>query len=96
MQKFILIYFIGINVASFVLMTFDKFKARIGGKRVPENTLHLLSLLGGFVGMSLSMSLFRHKTGKLSFLLKHSAIILVWIVLIFVYFTQFNELNFLG
>ncbi|MBU1659221.1 DUF1294 domain-containing protein [bacterium] len=95
MQKIILIYFIFINVSSFILYTFDKFKARVGGARISENLLHLFSALGGFLGSTLSMWIFRHKTKKVSFLIKHILILGMWITAIIIYFTQINELNFL-
>jgi len=94
-QKAILIYFIFVNVAAFVVFTFDKFRSRVGSKRVSEMELHTFSMIGGFLGASLSMALFRHKISKNSFLIKHILIIVVWIILVSYYFLEFNELNFL-
>ena len=88
-------FFISINILSFSLFSFDKFKAKIKGRRVSEKTLHILSLAGGILGSTFSMALFRHKTSKTSFLIKHIAILLLWIVGSLYYFTQINELNFL-
>jgi uncharacterized membrane protein YsdA (DUF1294 family) len=95
MQKIILIYFIFINVAAFIVYTFDKFRSRIGASRISEKELHTFSLLGGFLGAALSMFMFSHKTSKNSFLIKYILIVLVWIVASVYYFTQVNELNFL-
>ena len=95
MQKAILIYIIFVNVAAFVVYTFDKYKSRIGASRISEKELHTFSLIGGFLGASLSMALFRHKTSKVSFLLKHIVIIIVWIVGIVYYFLELNKLNFI-
>lgn len=95
MQKFILLYFILINIFSFILFSFDKYKSRVGARRTSERRLHTFSLLGGVVGTTLSMILFRHKVSKSSFLLRHSLILIVWIVGLIIYFTQLNELNFL-
>jgi len=95
MQKAILIYFIFINVAAFVVFTFDKFRSRVGASRVSERELHTFTMIGGFLGASLSMALFRHKTSKNSFLLKHIAIIALWVLGIGYYFLELNELNFL-
>jgi uncharacterized membrane protein YsdA (DUF1294 family) len=95
MQKIILLYFILINVASFVLYTFDKYKSRVGGRRTSEKNLFLSSLLGGFIGASLSMILFRHKIKKKSFIFKHILIVLLWILTLYFYFFEVNELNFL-
>ena len=95
MQKYILIYFIFVNIVAFIVYSFDKFRSRVRASRVSEKNLHLLSLLGGFLGASLSMVLFRHKIKKTSFLLKHLFIILLWIGVVVLYFGEINPLNFL-
>ena len=95
MQKFIAVYFIFINIAAFVVFTFDKYRSRVGASRISEKELHTFSLLGGFLGASLSMALFRHKVSKPSFLIKHILIMIVWIVAIVYYFFELNVLNFL-
>ena len=94
-QKAILVYFIFINIAAFVVYSFDKYRSRIGASRISEKELHTFSLLGGFLGATLSMALFRHKTSKVSFLLKHIAIMLLWIAVPLYYFFELNELNFI-
>lgn len=43
-------------------MFFDKQKAKRGKWRVPEKTLFLFALLGGSLGTTLGMNVFRHKT----------------------------------
>ena len=52
-----------------VLFRLDKVQAELGGPRVPEVVLHMLTLLGGFWGTALGMFAFprRHKTRKLGF-----------------------------
>ncbi len=95
MQKLLLLYFLLINIAAFVLFTFDKYKSRVNASRTPERRLHTLSFLGGVLGASLSMILFRHKIKKSSFVLKHVTIILLWLALLVYYFSQVDDLNFL-
>jgi uncharacterized membrane protein YsdA (DUF1294 family) len=56
-----------LNLLTFALYARDKHAARTGQRRTPENTLHLLSLLGGWPGAWLAQGLLRHKTAKRSF-----------------------------
>ena len=63
-----MIYLIlGINILSFILMGIDKYKAIKNNYRISENTLLLISILGGGIGSLLGMILFHHKTKKLKF-----------------------------
>jgi len=94
-QKVIFLYFIFINIAAFVVYTFDKYRSRVGASRISEKELHTFAIIGGFLGATLSMALFRHKTSKVSFLVKHIAIMFVWIIGVVYYFTELNELNFI-
>jgi len=94
-QKAILIYFIFVNVAAFVVYTFDKYRSRVGSSRISEKELHTFSMIGGFLGASLSMALFKHKISKPSFLIKHILIMIVWIAAVLYYFLEINQLNFL-
>lgn len=95
MQKAILIYFVFVNIAAFGVYTFDKYVSRVGGRRISEKELHTFSLIGGFLGATLSMALFRHKSEKSSFLIKHILIMILWIAGILYYFLELNALNFL-
>ena len=56
------IYLLIINAAAFLFMLADKLKARRGSWRISEKTLLLLAILGGSLGATVSMNLFRHKT----------------------------------
>jgi len=96
MQKVIFVYFIFINVAAFVVYTFDKYKSRVGASRISEKELHTFALIGGFLGATLSMAFFHHKVTKSSFLMKHILIMLLWIGAILYYFLELNQLNFIG
>lgn len=56
-------------VSGFAFLAYrsDKRRAEARAWRVPEATLHLLSLLGGWPGALLAQRAYRHKTAKLSF-----------------------------
>jgi uncharacterized membrane protein YsdA (DUF1294 family) len=52
---------------AFILYARDKSAARNGDWRTRENTLHMISLAGGWPGALLAQQKFRHKTKKQSF-----------------------------
>jgi uncharacterized membrane protein YsdA (DUF1294 family) len=64
------------SLASFVAYGWDKRRAVNGGRRVPESTLQLLALFGGWPGALIGQRQFHHKTKKLSFL------IVFWLVVV--------------
>lgn len=76
------IYLIGINVLTFLIYGADKWKARRGKWRIPEETLIWLAIVGGSVGALLGMHLFRHKTKHKKFMIGIPAILLIQVVLI--------------
>lgn len=78
----ILIYFIVINLIGVLAMWLDKQKAKKGAWRIPENTLFMLTVLGGGIGTIAGMYIFRHKTKKLKFTIGMPAILICEIILI--------------
>ena len=56
-----------INLMSYWFYAQDKEAAQLGNRRVPENTLHLLSFLGGWPAAWLAQQRLRHKTQKQPF-----------------------------
>jgi uncharacterized membrane protein YsdA (DUF1294 family) len=61
--------------ATFIAYGLDKSAAHRGRRRrVRENTLHLLALLGGWPGALLAIPIFRHKWRKASF------VTMVWLI----------------
>jgi uncharacterized membrane protein YsdA (DUF1294 family) len=65
------------SCACFAAYGLDKRLAAVGGRRVPERTLHLLALLGGWPGALLGRRLFRHKTRKVPFRVAFWAVVLL-------------------
>ena len=64
---FLIIFLLLIAGLTFLMFGLDKRAALNERQRVPENTLHLLSLAGGWPGGLLARPLFRHKTRKQPF-----------------------------
>ncbi len=56
------------SIVTFGLYGYDKTQAKIGGGRVPEIVLHMITLAGGVGGAWVGRFAFRHKTRKPVFL----------------------------
>ena len=70
-------WWVGVNAVTFPVWWLDKRQARREGFRVPEWTLHLLSLLGGALAGVLAMQSLRHKTQKAAFRIGQPLLLLV-------------------
>lgn len=57
----------GMSIVALGFYLYDKGAAARSQQRTPENTLHLIALLGGWPGALIGQGLFRHKTSKTSF-----------------------------
>lgn len=60
----------GTSAATIIYYRTDKKAAVAGGRRVPEQTLLLLGLIGGWPGAIIAQQVLRHKTQKRSFRIK--------------------------
>lgn len=56
-----------LSLVSYLAYWLDKEAAQRGARRIPESTLHLIDLLGGWPGALLAQQQFRHKTVKAPF-----------------------------
>jgi uncharacterized membrane protein YsdA (DUF1294 family)/cold shock CspA family protein len=56
-----------LSAATFIAYAADKSAASRGAWRIPENTLHMLALAGGWPGALLAQQFLRHKTTKQPF-----------------------------
>ena len=83
--KNILIYLLIINLIGFYMMWSDKRKAKKGKWRIPEQTLFIVTALGGGIGTIAGMYTFRHKTQKLGFVIGFPFITILEIITI-IYF----------
>ena len=79
-----IIYLLIINILGFLVMGIDKHKAKMGNRRIPENSLFMFTVLGGGVGTIIGMYVFHHKTKKLKFTIG-MPLILILEILIFIY-----------
>ena len=64
---FFLILYLVSSCVAYLAYVFDKAAALQGKWRTSEQTLHLLSLIGGWPGAVLAQRAYRHKTQKRSF-----------------------------
>jgi len=70
-----------INLAAFLAMGIDKFRASRQKWRIPEKTLFLLAAIGGSLGGICGIYVFRHKTLHKKFTLGFPAILILQIAL---------------
>ena len=80
--KNIIIYLVIINIIGFLIMGLDKWKAKRNKWRITENTLFMITLIGGGIGTIAGMHLFRHKTKKPIFTVGMPAILILEVILI--------------
>lgn len=81
-MKYLLFWFVIINIVTFAVFGIDKKKAIDGKFRISELTLFVLSLLGGSLGGLIAMHTFHHKTRKWYFKFGIPFILIAWIALI--------------
>ena len=80
--KNILLYLLIINIIGFFMMWSDKRKAKKGKWRIPEQTLFVVTALGGGIGTIAGMYTFRHKTQKIKFTIGLPALVILEIILV--------------
>lgn len=79
---FLVLLFLSLNLATFILMLLDKFFASLHTRRIPERVLYVATFFGGSVGMLVGMYLFHHKSRKTSFQFVVAILVLIQIGLI--------------
>lgn len=68
MLSIVLSIYIVLSVIAFAVYAWDKRRAARGGRRVPEKTLHVIALLGGWPGALIAQQVCKHKRRKLPFM----------------------------
>ena len=71
-----------LSIICFAAYGLDKRRAGLGGRRVPELTLQILALSGGWPGGLLAQRQFRHKTKKPAFLIAFWCVVVLHIALV--------------
>ncbi|WP_192891752.1 DUF1294 domain-containing protein [Vibrio bathopelagicus] len=66
-SKAVLVWYLVVGVVTFFVYAKDKRAAINGNWRVPEKTLHILSVAGGWLGALIAQDKLRHKTQKQPF-----------------------------
>ncbi|MEZ8649103.1 DUF1294 domain-containing protein [Vibrio splendidus] len=66
-SKALLVWYLVIGVVTFFVYAKDKRAAINGNWRVPEKTLHIFSVAGGWLGALIAQDKLRHKTQKQPF-----------------------------
>ena len=89
--KNIVIYFIIINIVTFLVMWYDKHEAKVGHWRISEKALFLFTIFGGSLGGIIGMYTFRHKTKKWYFKYGFPIILICQIGLIIYLGIKFNK-----
>ena len=79
-MKWILIYTLIINLTAYAAMGIDKRRAVKNKRRIPEKTLFMFVLLGGGIGGTAAMYVFRHKTKHWYFVIGFPLITLIELV----------------
>lgn len=66
-----------LSILALLVYRDDKRRAEVGIRRIPESTLHLLELAGGWPGAFLAQRMFRHKISKSSHQLAFWVVVLI-------------------
>lgn len=74
-----------INIVTFIIYGIDKYKAKKGRWRIPENSLIGLAIIGGSIGAYLGMRVWHHKTMHLKFKYGIPLIIVIQLVIVYMF-----------
>ncbi|HEY0563154.1 MAG TPA: DUF1294 domain-containing protein [Methylophilus sp.] len=88
---FVFVIYCVASLLTFSLYWSDKRAAQNDSQRTPENTLQLLSLIGGWPGGLFAQRIFRHKSTKQSFQLTYWAVVFLNIAMLLVITSSFGR-----
>ncbi|ALF60062.1 DUF1294 domain-containing protein [Psychrobacter urativorans] len=70
-------WYAALGLITYLMYAKDKAAAQSGDWRTPESTLHLLSMLGGWVGAMVAQTYLRHKSQKADFRMTYYLTVLI-------------------
>lgn len=83
----IIALYLSVSFLTFFMYRFDKQAAEFNDWRIREDSLHLLSLFGGWPGALVAQRVFHHKTKKTSFQILFWTTVLLNIGFLFLFFS---------
>ena len=86
----LILYFLSINLISFLMMYIDKRRAIRKDWRISEAALIGVSIIGGSIGGYLGMKIFRHKTKHAKFFIGIPTILFIQVALIIYIIFKFS------
>ncbi len=75
-------WYIALGGITYMMYAKDKAAAQSGAWRTPESTLHLLSVLGGWVGAMVAQTYLRHKSQKSEFRMTYYLTVIINLALL--------------
>ena len=91
-SDWIIVYLLAINFLAFMLFAVDKLKAKKRKRRISENALLFVALIGGSLGALMGMKVFKHKIKHNKFRFGIPLILLLHLALALVIYWLFNIL----
>lgn len=85
-------YMAAVNIAAFLAMGIDKYRAQRHKWRISEASLFILGLAGGGIGAFAGMGMFHHKTKHLKFTLGIPLITILNIIMFGYLLQRFGQL----
>lgn len=82
MFKWLIVYILIVNIYGLYVVWSDKRRARKGEWRIPEKQIWITSLIGGSIGVYITMKKIRHKTQHTSFMIGIPFIIILQIIVV--------------
>jgi len=86
-------YLLVLSLVAGIVTMYDKGAAKANKRRVPENSLLLIALLGGSIAMYIVMRMIDHKTNKEKFMRGIPLIIALQALMIFFAYRMYTYLS---